>query len=1239
MTDASDAVDQRRIPEADRELFARLVVVGSSAGGVDALLTFVATLPGDFAAPIVVAQHLDPRRQSHLGEILSSRSVLPVRTVSGDQPLEPGIVYVIAADRDVEISDYALTVTAPTGTNSSPRPSVDRLLATAARTFGDELVAVILTGTGNDGATGAQAVKAHGGTVIVQNPDTATYPGMPLAVPSSAIDIVADLEAIGPLLGDLISGTYSVPASSDDEDLHAFLDRVRERTGLDFSSYKRATIVRRLQRRMAAAGAATLPDYRRYMERHPEELQRLVASFLIKVTEFFRDPELFTYLRDHVLPGLVSEAREQGELRIWSAGCATGEEAYTLAMLVSDLLGEDAAELPVRIFATDIASDAVEFARRGIYTQAALEGLPPDLIERHFTPVDGAFEVRKQVRSLVVFGEHDLGNRAPFPRIDLVLCRNVLIYFTPELQRRALQLFAFSLRHGGYLALGKAETVSPLPEYFSLEQPRLKIFRRAGAPAPIPVGRVLSMGPLTRPARRQNAPAAATARSLGSSTQPAVREASSSHHAARLLDRLSTGTLTVDRGYHIRSINPSARHLLGIHTTAIGEDLIHRMDPALSGSLRDAIDAALRGEPSTAVYHMPDRVMDDDGRDLLIAVRSLAEENQPANEAVLEVVEITSLARQLRAEVASREQLEVLADRQSSRTDRASAVLRELQAANDVLAIETGRLRSANEELLIANEEAQASAEEVETLNEELQATNEELETLNEELQATVEELTTTNDELQARTIESQNLAAAREADRRRLESILQAAPIGMSVLEGPDHIYRLSNVAALEQLGWSGEDVLGRTAADVQPELVSQGIVALLDQVFTSGQPFVGRDMLIRHDRSRDGRLEDYYYDLVYQPLLNPAGEVEAILAQSIDVTDRLRARHQFEATLSAMSDAVMVVAPDGTLELTNAAFDRSFGPSQTFVPEDELGRQLPEADWPQRRAARGQSFTMLFTLREPEGARRWYEGSGQPLLINGTQQGGVVVIRDVTDRSLRHLQEQFLAVAGHELRTPLTALSLSIDLAARQVERSGDERLRQHIVRAAQQTRRLTELAHEIVDVVRLTTTTLPIERTPLDLSALIRRVLDTIQVIAGEQPVSLQGDDAPLVISGDARRIEQVLLNLLVNAVTFSGGTGPIEISLRQADGVAKVQVRDHGPGIPAHVLPHVFDRFYRVDDERSAREGLGLGLFIARELVNAHEGQIEVESTMGSGATFTVRLPLLATSESPESEPVA
>ena len=1225
MPDPPDADDHSDPSGETRERFDHLVVVGASAGGIDALITLVGTLPTDFPAPIVIAQHLDRRRESHLGQILASRSALPVRTVTEHAKLDPGVVYVIASDLDVEINDHAVSV--GTDANPAPKPSVDRLLETAAHVFSDSLIAVILTGTGNDGAVGAQAVKAHGGTVVVQNPETATFPGMPLAVPPSSVDIVADLEAIGPVLSDLVSGAYIFPASNDDADLRAFLDRVRERTGLDFSAYKRPTIVRRLQRRMAAVGATALQDYRRYIERHPEELQRLVTSFLIKVTEFFRDPELFIHLRDHVLPALVGEARERGELRIWSAGCATGEEAYTLAMLFSDLLADGSEELPVRIFATDVAADAVEFARRGIYSAAAVAGLPADLIERHFIPQDGAFEVRKQVRSLVVFGEHDLGNRAPFPRIDLVLCRNVLIYFTPELQRRALQLFAYSLRQGGFLALGKAETVSPLPEFFSLEQPRLRIYRRVGTPAPMPTDRILGTLPLSRPAPHQGAHVQPPRVSSGGPRPSSPRDSMPSVPGSRLLDRLSIGTIIVDRAYHIRMINISGRRLLGITTAAIGEDLIHRVMPPLAGPLRQAIDDALQGERSTAVYQVPDRLADDDGRDLLITVFAISDEDQPANEVVLEVVEVTELASQLREEIAGRERLQGRADRQTLQTDRTAAELRELQAANQSMAIETGKLRAENEELLIANEEAQAAAEEIETLNEELQATNEELETLNEELQATVEELTTTNDELQARTTESLNLAAARETDRQRLEDILQGAPSGMLVMDGADHIYRFANVAGLQQLGRNEQDVLALSVADVQPELVDQGLIDVLDRVFETGQPFVGREVLIRHDRNRDGSLEDHYYDLVYQPLSDQHGEVEAILSQSIDVTDRVRARQRLEATLAAMSDAVMVVGPGGELLMTNATYDRSFGESGVFIPEDESGQPLPEGGWPQRRAANAESFTMLFTLRMSDRDRRWFEASGQPLLVNGTRQGGVVVIRDVTDRSLRHLQEQFLSVAGHELRTPLTALSLSIDLAARRLENSGDERLRQHIDRAAQQTRRLTELAREIVDVARLQTAALQLDRTPLDIVDLTRRVLDTLQIIAAEQPIHLLGDGEPIFVSGDARRLEQVLLNLIGNAITFTGGKGPIEVTLREVDNTAEIEVGDHGPGIPSQVLPRVFERFYRVDDDRSAREGLGLGLYIAREIVNAHGGHIEARSNLGAGSTFVVTLPLL------------
>lgn len=464
--------------ESDSSRESGLIVVGVSAGGIGAILTLVASLPSDFPTPVVIAQHLDPNRRSQLGELLAGRSKLPVRIASGDDSLEPGTIYVVPPDRDVEISDHHVRLRQD-GTGLS-QPSVDRLMSIAARVFGDTLTGVILTGTGEDGFAGAQAIKAYGGTVIVQNPESAEYPGMPASVSPGAVDIVADLEAIGPLLVDLYSGQFALPPPDEDAEFRSFLSQVREETGLDFSAYKRPTIDRRLQRRMVAVGAATLAEYRLYIRRHPEELQRLVASFLIKVTRFFRDPDVFDHLRDHVLPALIEEGRQRGELRLWSAGCATGEEAYTLAMLVTDLIGNSADSLPVRIFATDIAPDAVEFARHGVYPASAVAELPRDVVERHFSFREGAYEIRKQVRGLIVFGEHDLSRRAPFPRIDLVLCRNVLIYFTPELQRRALQLFAFSLRQNGYLALGQAETVNSLPEFFSLWSNRAS--RSSGVP-------------------------------------------------------------------------------------------------------------------------------------------------------------------------------------------------------------------------------------------------------------------------------------------------------------------------------------------------------------------------------------------------------------------------------------------------------------------------------------------------------------------------------------------------------------------------------------------------------------------------------------------------------------------------------------------------------------------------------------------------------------------------------------
>jgi two-component system, chemotaxis family, CheB/CheR fusion protein len=778
--------------EQEEPRFSHLVVVGSSAGGIEALSTLVSTLHAEFAAPLVIAQHLDPRRTSRLGEILARYSTLPVRTVADSERLEAGVVYVVPADRDIEITDHEIRLSSEGPRH--PKPSIDRLLTSAANQFGEQLIAVILTGTGSDGAAGARAVHTLGGTVVIQDPQSASYPALPLSLAPSTVDVVADLKAIGPLLHDLLTGAYAHFMPDEDRVLRSFLEELRERSGIDFASYKMPTILRRLQRRLAATGVSNLEQYVRYLQRHPDEYQRLVSSFLIKVTEFFRDPELYTHLREQLVPGLIASARaHDNELRIWSAGCATGEEAYSLAILVADLLGDDLAEFKVRIFATDVDMDAVAFARRGVYPGSALSDLPSELVERYFTEMDGAFEVRKPIRGMTVFGQHDLGQRAPFPRIDLALCRNVLIYFTPELQRRALQLFAFSLREGGYLVLGKSETTSPLSEYFVLEEPRIKAYRRQGERALIPASRIRDSAPLLpmRMALHQPIP---TIAELPRGRVELDRSRHQRESTENLLLRMPVGVVVVDRRYDIQSINTAARQLLGIHGSAIGEDLIHLAQSVPTAPIRSAIDDAFRATEPHPNTTLESTLPDGDRRYLRVVcypeVRDDISEIHPDSVVVL-ILDGTTDARQLSDTAGQLRESQAAQVRAAEQTARLSEVNQRLLHANEELSTVNAELRSANEELLVANEESQAATEEVETLNEELQATNEELETLNEELQATVEELNTTNDDLESRSVELQDLALTLEqqrrtsdAERARLQGVLASMTDAVALVD-----------------------------------------------------------------------------------------------------------------------------------------------------------------------------------------------------------------------------------------------------------------------------------------------------------------------------------------------------------------------------------------------------------------------------------------------------------------------
>ena len=756
------------MPEDQRNT--RLVVVGSSAGGIEALSRLVATLPEGLAAPVVIAQHLDPKRESRLAEILGRRSNLPVRTVVDHDHLEPGVVYVVPSNRHVNVTPTEINLRADT--KGRPKPSVDMLMSSAAGVFGEGLIAVVLTGTGSDGAEGARAVRQAGGTVIIQDPETAEFGGMPGSLAPNTVDIVADLERVGPIVGELLGGVPVEEEGAEGASLQRFLEGLKEHHGVDFTSYKTPTILRRLKRRMVATDTATIEDYALYLDDHPEELSQLVNTLLIKVTQFFRNPELFAHLREEVLPGLIEEARKgDRQLRIWSAGCATGEEAYTLAIMLSELLGSEAALADVRIFATDVDREAVDFARRGVYPAGALAGVSEEQRERYFIEEDGHYEVKKPVRGMIVFGQHDLARRSPFPRIDLVMSRNVLIYFTSELQRRALELFAFSLRNGGYLVLGKAETAASLAEFFTSPWRQHKVYRRDGKRFLMPS---TSSVPTSLVRQPRAVPGAASP-----GTQAAGRRSRMADEG--LVNQLPVGVVIVDRRYDIQDLNAAARTLLSIRGAAVGEDLLHAVQGIPYAEVRSAIDSAFREGVSTTGEFSVEEASGEPRYLKLACYPQRGEDRKGLAETVAIVVnDVTDIGKERRELQERLEGSEAERSRLEAQNGRLIESNRRLEEANGELTALNDEMQASYEDALLAAEEAQAATEEVETLNEEMQATNEELETLNEELQATIEELNTTNDDLQARTAELQDLARIREEERRssegsrrRLEAIL----------------------------------------------------------------------------------------------------------------------------------------------------------------------------------------------------------------------------------------------------------------------------------------------------------------------------------------------------------------------------------------------------------------------------------------------------------------------------------
>lgn len=474
---------------APPDLLFPVVGIGASAGGLEAYSQLLRYLPADTGMAYVLVQHLDPTHPSHLVELLTKVSRLPVVEAHHHQPIQPDHVYIIPPDALLTIDQGTLHL--------QPRPEgrglfmpVDAFLSSLAEERGRLAIGVILSGTGSDGTLGIKAIKAEGGITFAQD-STAPHEGMPRsAISSACVDFVLPPEGIArellrvsrhPYVHGGRAGSDPAMPARDEESLATLFQLLRKGTRVEYVNYKRSTILRRIQRRLLLHRLDRLEDYLRFLNDHPEELAALHQDLLIHVTRFFRDPQTFDALAATVFPDLAKHGPPEEALRIWVPGCSTGEEVYSLAIRLLEFLGHGAAARPIKIFATDISDLALERARTGRYLENIRTDVSEDRLQRFFVREEAGYQIVKGIRDLCVFARHDMTGDPPFSNLDLISCRNVLIYLAPVLQKRVLPIFHYALKDHGFLLLGGSETIGTLTDLFSPVDARHRIYARKAA--------------------------------------------------------------------------------------------------------------------------------------------------------------------------------------------------------------------------------------------------------------------------------------------------------------------------------------------------------------------------------------------------------------------------------------------------------------------------------------------------------------------------------------------------------------------------------------------------------------------------------------------------------------------------------------------------------------------------------------------------------------------------------------
>jgi two-component system CheB/CheR fusion protein len=1202
------------LPEQPREDVPALVVgLGASAGGIGALTEFFEQVPTEAPFAYVVILHLAPDYESRLAEVLQRATPLPVAQVRDTVTLQPRHVYVIPPNRSLRAVGETLTLSDGKSSDERRAP-IDIFLRTLADTYQSRGVAVILSGTGSDGAMGLKRVKEFGGLTVAQLPAEAQHADMPLhAIDTMLVDYVLPaaqiprriLEYFRHVSSESIRRTADPPDASDDEAIREILRLLRGRTTHDFSDYKPATIRRRIARRMSLHAISRPDAYARFIKDDAAEATALMKDLLISVTNFFRDAQAFAALEQQVIPRIFEGRDAAAHVRVWSAGCATGEEAYSVAMLLAEYAAGVLAAPRIQVFATDLDDVSIRIARNGLYAEADVADVSPNRLHRFFQRESGGFRVRPELRELMLFAEHNVIKDPPFSHLDLIICRNLLIYLNRASQQRVMETFQFALRRDGYLFLGTSETADERRALFDVVDASAHIYQvRADAARPhLAIYETPRILPPPAP----------------------VPELRSAEHMPpgelhlRLLEQFGPPSLVVTDDYLVAHISDRAADYLRTPAGEPTRDVLKLVRPELRADLRSALLIAsqqrgpvdVRGarlprqdSESLVTIHVRPVLQGDRGRGYFLVL--FDEERHPALEAPIQLpTRIEGESEQLHEELAR--------------------VNEQLRATVERSAVQVEEAKAANEELQAMNEELRSSAEELETSKEELQSSNEELATVNQELKIKIDELAASNNDFL-------NLMTSTEMGAVFLDRTMRV---------------KLSTPRAQEVFNMRPGDV-GRRLSDITNRLIYDELYTDIETVLRHLQ------MVERQVKTQEGGS----YIVRIHPYRTSDDRIEGVAVTFQDVT----AREKREAHMrlgeerlrllidSAVDYAIFTMTDRGRVDFWNSGAERVFGyTAPEIIGEDAALLFTVEdrtAGVPQRELARatstGRAEDERWLVRK--SGERFYGSAITTRIGEGPTAGFARIARDLTAQrqavaQLEARVEERTAQLQAEVFRQASAQQHVARLLSRLVTAQEDERARiardlhdqfgQHItaLRLALERHRETHHPHGKVDDDLERAVTLaqqvdsqvdflawelrPAALDDLGLIAALPRFLSEWSKYHGLQANFQSIGTLPARLSPAAETtFYRVTQEALTNVVKHGHATRVDVVLEGRRDSVSLV-IEDDGVGF---------------DPAAADKSATGIGLMGMRERATLIDATLEIESSPGKGSTIYLRLPL-------------